>query len=66
MALADHGANESFFVQGVAHHDTLGTLSKFGGEIGINAFLHQDTAACCASFAVVAEDHEDGGIQRTV
>ena len=66
MRWRDHGANNGCFIQRIAHGDAFGALSELGHKVGINVLLHQDAAAGGAALAVVAEDHEDGGVQGAV
>ena len=66
VGFADHRAYDGFLVKRVAHGDAFGALGKLGCKVGVDALLHQDAATCGAALAVVAEDHEDGGIQRAV
>ena len=66
MRLADHGADDGFFIQRVAHGDAFGAFYKLRHKVGIDGLLHQDAAARRAAFTVVAEDHENGRIQRAV
>ncbi|MNV79410.1 hypothetical protein D3C71_1729620 [compost metagenome] len=66
MGLADHGADDGFFVERVAHGNAPGALGEAVGELHIDALLHQDAAASRAALAIVGEDHEYGGIECAV
>ena len=66
MRLADHGADNGFFIERIAHGDALGAFAELLHKVCVNALLHQDATACGATFAVVAENHEHRCVERAV
>ena len=63
---ADHRADDRALVQRVADGDLRGARREALHEVGVDGLVYQDAAARGATLAVVAEDHEDRGIERAV
>ena len=66
MRLADHGADDGFFIQRVTHCNAFGAFAELLHKVSVNALLHQDATARRAPLAVVAENHEHRSIECAV